>query len=201
MKRCSFAVLLGLAVLFGSSNAQATSCWCGTTWCYLDITTLGDPLTIDDSKTRTWNTEETVATSSMSNGSCPSPGSVAPKKKCSVNGSTATVYDWKVEGSLNFSYFGVSGQASKQVTKTFGSGCEAEIASWCSCCYTRGFVTYKHTYKEGLCWCLVFPPTPFDCILGSKYSGTNKEFVSLNCDDQPQCVVPTNCNPNCPPSE
>jgi hypothetical protein len=183
-----FVILFSLICLARQVEA---GCWCGIVYCIADIT-------IDASKTRVSITYDILETADQSIGSCPYEGATPPSKICSVSGSYGSTNQWEVNGTLNFTYFGVSAKVGSEVTLSVSSGCSATIGSWCSCCHERVRAKYKNTYMEGLCWCLD-PLFPLLCVHGSSYSGTNKEYQSIGCDDEPQCIVPPECSPNCPP--
>jgi len=187
----SLIATLLLAVAIPVTQCQA-ACWCSWDYCV----GLTDPLIIDDSKTKITTNEYDKTTSSQSNGSCTIPGTTAPKKKCSVNGATTTTFSWEVAGSLSFQYFGVSATHGSLVTQTLGNSCEAEITSWCSCCFQRAYEKYEFTYKEGWCYCDI--GALFCTYPGTKYTGSKSVFQGLHCDDKPECVVPPNCSANCP---
>lgn len=186
MKKPFFLVLMLLLFLGGVSNNANAGCWCDYDYC------IGDCMTVDPESVVVTYTYDTVATDSKSIGSCPYQGATPPEKVCVANAGTKNVYEWQISGTAEYEIFGVSAQYGEQEEINANCGGPVTINSWCSCCHARARLKYKNTYKCGEC----------DCFLGvgcpKTHCGTNKEYDSLSCDDQPACSPPDPCDPNCP---
>jgi hypothetical protein len=182
---CLFFLVIS-SLLFHNGYVSAASCWCHLEYCINDFV-------IDPAQTVIWYEYEELATADQTNGSCPTAGATAPTKVCDVSGNYGTVKKWEVTGSISYDSFGVSAKVGEDVTISVSSGCSATISSWCTCCHERVRTKYKYTYQAGTCWCLAVL-----CITTSNVSGTNKEYQSIHCDDQPACTISSSCSTNCP---